>query len=299
MTKTDEDANEQYNEKVLSTGSWIDNEFLEQVLGTSLEDEIKVEDYQVTAAVGAGDNYLSILYKTAVQFRTSGSDEQQERHLMIKGEPTSKILLEMIEDMGVFRKEITMYGQCLPAMHKALREYFPEDTPYVAPDSYKCYRENTLVMEDLGESGYKMANRQNQLDFDHCAATLRTLARFHALSVKVKEEDPELIESVTSEFYVEENREKMAQFLEAVFPVLAQVVEKWGDRARFAPFLRDFGEFIWEKLIYLVRKSENFNVLNHGDMWVNNIMFKYTEDNVVENAKLVDFQLTRYVKKKS
>lgn len=294
MTKTDDDANDKYNEKVLSTGAWIDNEFLEQVLATSLEDEVKVVDYAVTAAVGAGDNYLSILYKTTVQFTTSGSDEQQELHLMVKGEPTAKILLEMIEDMGVFRKEITMYGQCIPAMHKLLREHFPEDTPYVAPDSYKCSRENTLVMEDLGESGYKMANRRNQLDFEHCAATLRTLARFHALTAKVYEQDPELIESVSTEFYNQENKEKMAAFLDYLFPVLAQAVDNWGEKARFAPILRDLGEFVWEKLVHVVRRSETFNVLNHGDMWVNNIMYKFTDDGAVENAKLVDFQLARY-----
>lgn len=293
MTKTDDDANEQYNEKVLATGAWIDKEFLEEVLAASLEDEVKVADYQVTAAVGAGDNYLSILYKTAVQFSSSGSDEQQQAHLMIKGVPTAKLLLDMIEDMGVFRKEIKMYGECLPAMHRALRKHFFQGCPYVAPDSYKCSRENTLVMEDLCEDGYKMANRRNQLDYEHCVATLRTLARFHALSVKIYQEDPELIKSVASEFYVESNREKMAQFLEACYPVLAMAVESWGENARFAPFLREAGVCIWEKVIKLVQPSDHFNVLNHGDMWVNNILYKYNEDGSVANAKLVDFQLAR------
>lgn len=295
MPNTDDDANKQYNDLVVSTGSWIDAEFLEQVLSATLEDDIKVVDFQISAAVGVGDNYLSILYKTAVQFTTGESDEQRERHLMIKGKPTAQVFIEMIENMGVFRKEITMYGQCLPAMHRELRKYFPKNTPYVAPDSYKCSREDTLVMEDLGESGYKMANRRNQLDFEHCIATLRTLARFHALSAKVYEKDPDMVIGLASEAYVEENREKMSQFLEACFHVLALVVDTWGERARFAPILREFGDSVWDILQHVVRSSENFNVLNHGDMWVNNIMYKYTDDGRVENAKLVDFQLSRYV----
>lgn len=39
---------------------------------------------------------------------------------------------------------------------------------------------------------------------------------------------------------------------------------------------------------------DEFNVLNHGDCWCNNIMFKYNENGEREETILVDFQMGKY-----
>lgn len=41
-------------------------------------------------------------------------------------------------------------------------------------------------------------------------------------------------------------------------------------------------------------KEEEFNVLNHGDSWSNNFMFKYNEKGEREDTILVDFQICKY-----
>jgi thiamine kinase-like enzyme len=42
-------------------------------------------------------------------------------------------------------------------------------------------------------------------------------------------------------------------------------------------------------------KKDSFNVLNHGDCWVNNIMFQYCQKTgKVDDIKFVDFQLARF-----
>lgn len=41
-------------------------------------------------------------------------------------------------------------------------------------------------------------------------------------------------------------------------------------------------------------KEEEFNVLNHGDSWSNNFMFKYNDKGEREETILVDFQISKY-----
>lgn len=41
-------------------------------------------------------------------------------------------------------------------------------------------------------------------------------------------------------------------------------------------------------------KSDEFNVLNHGDSWCNNVMFNYNDDGTRNETILVDFQMCKY-----
>lgn len=43
-----------------------------------------------------------------------------------------------------------------------------------------------------------------------------------------------------------------------------------------------------------VRDDNDFNVILHGDLWANNIMFKYDDNGEVEDTVLVDFQICYY-----
>lgn len=54
-------------------------------------------------------------------------------------------------------------------------------------------------------------------------------------------------------------------------------------------------ESLMDKLFTVVKRDEHrFNVLCHGDMWANNIMFKYDEAGKPTDCLLVDFQMCYY-----
>lgn len=42
------------------------------------------------------------------------------------------------------------------------------------------------------------------------------------------------------------------------------------------------------------RSPDEFNVLNHGDLWANNIMFQYNGDGSLNETYFIDLQMSRY-----
>jgi vesicle coat complex subunit len=47
------------------------------------------------------------------------------------------------------------------------------------------------VLEDLCAEGFKMAERRHGLDLAHCLLVMRLLAKFHAASVVLHDQEPE------------------------------------------------------------------------------------------------------------
>ena len=60
--------------------------------------------------------------------------------------------------------------------------------------SAKCYYtcDSFLVLENLNASGFTMEDRMSGLGLDQCLLVMRTLARFHASSVILYQQDPRI-----------------------------------------------------------------------------------------------------------
>jgi hypothetical protein len=58
-------------------------------------------------------------------------------------------------------------------------------------------------MEDLLPLGFKMVNRHDGLDLDHCLLAMKQLGKFHATSVLVRHQDPDCMDIFQQSFYAE------------------------------------------------------------------------------------------------
>jgi aminoglycoside phosphotransferase (APT) family kinase protein len=74
---------------------------------------------------------------------------------------------------------------------------------------------------------------------------------------------------------------------------VADEVGTWPDFSHFAGKLRVIAK---DALGHIGRESARddkaFNVLNHGDAWKNNILFRYTNTGQPESAMFVDYQMS-------
>ncbi|XP_075227058.1 uncharacterized protein LOC142327694 [Lycorma delicatula] len=281
---------------------WINKIYICRLLNIDLMDII---NYEIKPAIGKGNNYASTLLRVEVELKNN-----MKNKFLIKCLPEG-VMETLIQDSGLWSKEMYMYNKVLPLIEKCINcklgpKCLNNKSFAIDDDDDDCDNENfiynnnkEIVIEDLSDD-YKMADRREQLDFDHCVIVMKTLAKFHAGSVAVKKINKKYIDLVGEELlFRQTRRESNEQYLKQPFICLGNELNKNNNNKNnelkhYSKNLKKFCEKLWDLGIFAT-KSKEFNVLNHGDLWTNNILFKYNDiTGDVEEAKFIDFQCCRY-----
>jgi thiamine kinase-like enzyme len=125
-----------------------------------------------------------------------------------------------------------------------------------------------------------MAERTVGLDMQHCLLVMKTLAQSHAASAVLHLKDPEIFKPFYESFYCDRQRNTMGLLFHNVVSCLAKEVENWPIyKDKFACKLHRAADNVLDFMIKdLERKDDDFNVFIHGDLWMNNMMFRYCDD---------------------
>nr|CAI5839298.1 unnamed protein product [Callosobruchus analis] len=228
--------------------------------------------------------------------------ETHTYHLFAKMIDDSKE--KIIADFTIFpfRKERFFFEIVL----ERLKELGVEELTDFCP---RCYfaRKDMLIFEDISVDGYNSWNYQVPVSYSWLATTIILLAKLHASSiifeekvgdklgrtVRLDEEYPDDVREaafVANEAYKEYqdcNRRSIYGYLLSKFPEIPKRIQtdKLTEKVKVA----------YDRMYEIVNKSEKIrNVLNHGDMWGANIMYKEDKTTGVASAYLIDFQLIRY-----
>ncbi|XP_046623588.1 uncharacterized protein LOC124306711 isoform X1 [Neodiprion virginianus] len=269
---------------------WLNSDYIKAVLRkVEKNDSIEVSDMTVKPATANGDNYMSDMHRIGVKFLRvlDGRQVTETRSFIAKIAIAEGIQAKMTADGRFFEIESSMMSETLPRMQEILsRHGMP------ASLSARCLPTQEegpihLLLEDLVAEGFRLADRQAGLDLDHCLVAIRNLANFHASSVALAEKD---LAAVTK--YNKGNFHKdhvLIAFFESTMKYFAEEVAKWPElNPRIYNKILKLSEVVCEKLCEAALFRENdFNVLNHGDFWINNTMFRYDDQQNPVDSRFV------------
>ncbi|XP_065221618.1 uncharacterized protein LOC135846449 [Planococcus citri] len=262
----------------------ISNELLSKMLSADSSSKVTILNWRIKSNIIAlGNNNTSELSRLKVEYQRRGRIFKKSFILKV---PSAHPMYTIALKYKLYDKEYRIYTQVLEEMYKI-------DGERVGAKLYYANDQHSLIMKDLSLSGYKMADRVKQLDYEQCYLVLKSLAKFHALSVKLDQNSkldraikviPCLTETELADetiVYLNNNCEQLANCIDPKFGLREKILQ--------------IKDQMYEKLCQEMNPNRyRFNVLTHGDCWLGNTLFKFDKYGNVKKMKLIDFQCSSW-----
>ncbi|KAK4885538.1 hypothetical protein RN001_001809 [Aquatica leii] len=273
----------------MSLPEWVTKDLFQRALKSYFKtDNVTILGYSSSLAVQAGDNYTSNVFRTVVTYSIEKSLDKNSISLIIKCVPIEKEqMMEFIKQIRMFEKEKEVYSNTLPAIYDVL------DKDYMLSAKF-IYYTNTpheiIMLEDLNTLGYKMNNRLEGLDLDHCLLVIEKMAKLHAASIVLYDTKPELFTNFDKGLFSE--NKTMQTWIYRSFESLINACSTWNGFEKYSTKLKAIINKVASRVLTISEKNlGGFNVLNHGDAWVNNFLFSYNDKGKLLDCRFIDFQI--------
>jgi len=258
-------------------------------------DAALLKSFEIRDFTSKGDNYAAVVTSVLVKYELEG--EERSVSYVVKLNPCRHMeLMEKVAKL-TFDKEIGFYTKIIPMLNKELDRI--DYSKLKVADCYHCVetpKKQAIYLEDLRQTGFKMADRQKGMDSKHVIILMKELAKLHAASSMLfskrdlrdfneEENFPELKEFLTAEGgafdfgCIIKNGCEIFE-VENLHPKMQKFVENYNGKSK---------DIFVREMIY----SEKFKTICHGDCWTNNFLFRYSPDGEVEECRLLDLQIGR------
>lgn len=266
--------------------SWLTNQYMESVLQKYRQDPaLKVKRIVVQQCGGKGDSYASTMYRVATFYNCIDHPETTNfGSYIIKTLPSHEMAKEKLGTghYNVQQREMQMYQNILPEYKRILNSAGEHGNIFPKALSIDHVHE-VIVLEDLIEKKFTMNDRTKGFDMKHKQIALKKLASMHACSMMMMEKNPKVFANFDIGIF---NRKISAfhVFFQSNLEALVNEVEQWPEHQYYARKLRNLLETMLENAMTAFDCDDgDLHVLTHGDLWTNNMMFKYDADgNIID-----------------
>lgn len=277
---------------------------MERLLRTQVEKialESGFKKFDIKIENGSDLGFTGILKKYRI------IEDERELSLMCKYLPDNEQQNECFNSYLLFEQEILVYQQLLPEFEKLQIEngfkYRDSNGFWSYPKCYyshydrACPAKSIIIMEDLTATNFSVRNKLIPSDYYHTQKLFGELAKFHALSLVMKEQKPEVFERF-KQMKCSMHSLMTTESMRHLAPRNIELACKLFDEGEIRDKLMSFKNCLWERVQVTLdgNLSEPFSCVVHGDIWINNIMYNYYGDNNrdIKDVRLVDWQMTFY-----
>ncbi|XP_067007874.2 uncharacterized protein [Anabrus simplex] len=271
-----------------------------------------------------GDHIRVVVTVSVINKETNRAQERTLKFFLKKLPRKYEFQTDYVISSLVFDKETSMYANVLQNYKEVLSDVRENILASANNDdreeltgketlwSSKCLftGDEVIVLEDLAEKGFRISGSACVMDFNHCVVTLRGLAAMHAASFIVEVRKRKMLgdhytllddysTSLTENFIVNEGENRVKFWFLSSLDALNSLVPhltKYGKQSKHYQEVKQKFRATCENIVNFVKPSKKYkNVICHGDLWSNNIMFSYDEDQETpREVRFVDFQMVRY-----
>lgn len=273
-------------------------------LNTWIEDFLRKRRFskyelEVAGNSSKGDGYLGEV--TFVKVLTGiGREEEKTYNLVIKSAKKSDEFRRKTPIKECFEREMFMYSKVFPEFRKLQTERAIEKPFTSFAKCYSIFNENqreALILQNLKYLKYDIHDRKTPQNLDHVLLVFGNYGKFHALSLALKKQKPDLFRQMT---------QSMTDLLSQFIIQISMVGLMIGDFKAGLELLKDEDKVTYQKLAHVDEEyikntlckvkdpADNLSVILHGDCWNNNMMFAYKDPSKTKpnDMMFLDFQLS-------
>ncbi|KAH8267604.1 hypothetical protein KR018_000664 [Drosophila ironensis] len=286
----------EYNADELEAPSWLNAAFIEGVLRSYEKvPDLKVTDLKISPASAQGDHYASIMFRTMAEYTTSKGTFTKS--LILKTMPEQEgHKKEMLNDSHLFETEIGMYSKVMPEFERILREAGDNTKLYVPCVYYSLKPRSVLIFEDLVPQGYAII-RDRPAKPEEQKAVYEKLAKWHAVSMKLMNEQPEFLKDFR--YGMMEMKTLMVDpMVTSGIGNFMEMLDKIPELTKYKVYFEKIQDYYLTRVGEVMQEYRNspqpagHYILCHGDFHLRNMMFRNNkESGEFEDVMFVDFQI--------
>ncbi|CAD7083569.1 unnamed protein product [Hermetia illucens] len=264
-------------------------------------DDFKIESYIVRTSGDNPQGFLGVHYFLEINLCeiSDPPDGRVKLKYFVKKVPKSvDSFIQYIDDLEVFKKECSLFKEVLPQLLNVNSEYGK-----FCPECYHVDM-NLVILEDLADQKFQIRSSPGQLlDYPYLLCAMKALANMHSASVVLERKLQSRLIDLYPTYLIENafpdwdaNSPRSNSLLNALKVIcsLIEIIPKYKDSPELPKIVETYQKR-FRQMPEFARTSARFrNVFLHGDLWANNLMFKYDSQGSPIECKLVDFQLSRY-----